>query len=287
MRCLLVVNPVAGAGRAVAAAPGVAAVLRAAGWETTSACSADMEDAKRLAAEAASESRAVIVLGGDGTASQVAPMVSEHGGVLGVLPGGRGNDFVRALGWPTDPLRAVRRMVCADPLATDLGWAGEHPFLTVASVGFDSKVIEEAARLPKWLGRGVYAAAALRCLKSWRHVDFHLTLDGAPSQVSGWTVAASNGGVYGGGMRIAPDAGLDDGLLDVVTLSKSSRAHMLLGMPKVFFGAHLSDPIFSLQRAQQLQIRSEAPLVLYAAGEPAGELPARIWVQAGAVRVLR
>lgn len=287
MRCLLVVNPAAGGGRALAAAQGVAAVLRSAGWPATSACSADIDDARRLAKEAVAQGRAVIVLGGDGTASQLAAEVAAGGGVMGVLPGGRGNDFVRAIGWPTDPLRAARRMIASQARPTDLGWAGGHPFLTVASVGFDSKVIEVASKLPGAVGPAVYAIGALGAIASWRHVRFRLLADGAETEMVGWTVAACNGGVYGGGMRIAPAASLEDGALDLVTLSASSKAHLLLGMPKVFFGRHLADPIFSLRRVRSLRIEADSPLVLYAAGEPAGPLPAEVSVSHAALRVLR
>lgn len=282
----LLVNPVAGAGRARAALPGVSAALDAAGWAVAVVTTEGIAHAVEAAAAAVRQGRWVVTLGGDGLAGRVAGAVAGAGGVLGVLPGGRGNDFTRVLGLPRDPVAAARALATATVRAVDLGEVAGTAFLGIASVGFDSVVQRMTATTRLRLGQGVYAYAALRALASWRHLDFDLILDGAPRHLHGWTVAVANSGVYGGGMRLAPGASLDDGELDVVELGATSRMRFLATFPSVFRGTHVSSPAVRITRARAVRISAPAGLVVYADGDPAGTLPVDVLVRPAALRVL-
>ena len=135
----------------------------------------------------------------------------------------------------------------------------------------------------------MYAYGALRALLFWRPARFQIELDppGELHNFSGYTVGACNSKTYGGGMRAAPDALLDDGLLDVVVLESVSKLSFLTKiLPKVFSGAHVREPSVKVFRAREIAISADRPFTMYADGDPIGELPLRVRTISGAVRVL-
>src|SRR4029077_15811084 len=150
------------------------------------------------------------------------------------------------------------------------------------------------------LGNLVYAYGALRALASWRPARFEIELDGGGAgdeaggsasagqrlSFSGYTIAAANSGVYGGGMRLAPDARLDDGLLDIVAIEQVSKLRFLAHLPRVFKGTHVRLPTVKVFQAAEVRISADRPFTLYADGDPIAQLPARIRALPGAVRVL-
>ena len=289
-RLVLVVNPTAGGGRAGRLLPGVQAALTAAGHDLVTRRTRSLEHAEELTADGVAQGRVVVALGGDGLVGRVAGGVAAAGGVLGVLPGGRGNDFARAAGLGQDPRRACAVLEHGRERRVDLGAAssatGTTVFLGIASVGFDSEVQERAltTRLP--LGRLVYLYGALATVAGWRPATFTAQVDGAPVQVRGWTFAVANSGVYGGGMRLAPDAAVDDGRLDVVTVSATSRLRFLRSLPRVFAGTHVRQPSVTVRPALRVDLDADRPFRVFADGDPVAVLPCTITVRPGALRVL-
>jgi YegS/Rv2252/BmrU family lipid kinase len=270
----LIVNPSAGGGRAAQRLPAVEAELRALGIDFDRAQTTALPHAEELGRAAADAGRAVFTLGGDGLVGAVAGGLVGSDAPLGVLPGGRGNDFARVLKIPKDPAEAVRALATAPVRKLDLGEVGGRPFIGVASCGFDSE-----ANL-------VYLYAALRTVIAWKPARFDLVLDGEERSYTGWTVAAANSKAYGGGMYIAPDAELDDGLLDVVVSEHTSRLTFLRGLPKVFKGTHLSEPTVHVLRCRELRVSADRPFVMYADGDPIGDLPCTVTLRPGALTVL-
>ncbi|MHB8340181.1 MAG: diacylglycerol/lipid kinase family protein [Mycobacteriales bacterium] len=283
---LLIVNPSAGAGRAARALPRVEAALRLAGHDLGVERTRDLAHAGELAATAVTDGRVAVAFGGDGLVGRVAGAVVAAGGVLGVLPGGRGNDFARVLGIPRDPVAACAVLTGGGVRSVDLAEVDGRAFLGIASLGFDSDVqtLANAVRVP--LGQLVYLYAALRTLVSWRHAGFEVVCDGRLHRVRGFSVAVANSGVYGGGMRLAPDASLQDGLLDIVITGKASKLHFLRVLPRVFAGTHIHDASVTTDRAAVVEVRSDRPFSIYADGDPIGEAPATISVRSRALRVV-
>jgi len=158
--------------------------------------------------------------------------------------------------------------------------------LGIASAGLDSDVqdIANATRLP--LGRLVYAYATLRALAVWRPAAWHVTVDGTAHDFRGYSVAVANSGVFGGGMRLVPQAALDDGLLDVVLTRERSRAGLLVNLPRVFRGTHVGDPALVFLRGREIAFAADRPFVAYADGEPVASLPVTVRVAHRALRVL-
>ncbi len=293
----LIVNPAAGGGKAGRLAPAVEQQLRAHGLTVSRADTRDLDHARELAREAADRGETIAALSGDGMVGALADTLREvPGAVLGVLPGGRGNDLARVLGIPEDALAACATIADGIPRPTDLGLVSDassgergRAFVGIASVGFDSEANRIANEAPAWLGGMVYAYGALRALLSWRPARFEIELDppGERRSFRAYSIGAANSKAYGGGMRAAPDAMLDDGLLEVPVLESVGKLSFLMKIfPKVFSGTHVHEPSVSVFRAAEVAISADRPFTMYADGDPIGELPLRVRALPGAVTIL-
>jgi YegS/Rv2252/BmrU family lipid kinase len=297
VRVCLVVNPAAGGGKAGKLAPDAERALSAHGLSVRRVDTRDLAHAQALAVQAAQAGEIVAVLSGDGAIGAIADALrSVPDAVLGVLPGGRGNDLARVLGISQELSAACATIAEGTVRAIDLGEvrglaqerAGQA-FVGIASVGFDSDANRIANEAPSWLGGLVYAYGALRALLAWRPARFEIELDppGERHSFSAYTVGACNSKTYGGGMRAAPDALLDDGLLDVVVLENVSKLTFLTKiLPRVFSGTHVREPCVRVLRAREVLIEADRPFAMYADGDPIGELPLRVSAIAGAVNVI-
>lgn len=304
----LIVNPSAGGGKAGKVAPAVERTLRKHGLQVRRVDTRDLDHARILAEEGARAGETVVALSGDGMIGVVADVLRHvPGAVLGVLPGGRGNDLARVLGIPDDPLAACAVIAHGVARPMDVGEVGGQreitrrsddlagqaelsgqTFVGIASAGFDSDANRIANQAPAWLGGLVYAYGALRALASWRPARFEIELDppGERRVFTGYSVAAANSRAYGGGMRLAPDALLDDGLLEIVVIERVNRLRFLANLPKVFAGAHVRLPSVHVFRAAEVRISADRPFALYADGDPIGDLPVSVRAVHGAVSVL-
>jgi YegS/Rv2252/BmrU family lipid kinase len=299
----LIVNPAAGGGRAGRLAPAVEEALTGHGLEMRRVDTRHLDHARELAEQAARAGETVVALSGDGMIGAIAHVLrGVPDSLLGVLPGGRGNDLARVLRIPEDPVAACAVIAHGTPRAVDLGEVEGQAFVGIASAGFDSDANRIANEAPARLGNLVYAYGALRALASWRPARFEIEFDTDPPgdaaagsasasapqtlSFSGYTIAAANSGVYGGGMRLAPAARLDDGLLDIVVIEQVSKLRFLANLPKVFKGAHVRLPTVKVFKAAEVRISADRPFTLYADGDPIAQLPARIRALPGAVRIL-
>jgi YegS/Rv2252/BmrU family lipid kinase len=257
----------------------------------------DLTHARELGLQAAEAGETVVALSGDGMIGVLADVLqSVPGAILGVLPGGRGNDLARVLGISPDAVAACSTIAHGVVRPVDLGvvvdpgtGAAGRAFVGIASAGFDSDANRIANEAPSWLGGGVYVYGALRALLSWRPARFQIELD-PPSEhrsFMAYTVGACNSKTYGGGMRAAPDAKLDDGLLDILVCESVSKLTFLTKvLPKVFKGTHVHLPSVHVFRAAEVEISADRPFTMYADGDPIGELPLRVRALPGAVSML-
>jgi YegS/Rv2252/BmrU family lipid kinase len=293
----LIVNPSAGGGKAGRLAPQVERALASHGLGVRRADTTDLDHARVLGLEAARAGETVVALSGDGMLGALADTLrAVPDAVLGVLPGGRGNDLARVLGIPEDAVEACSVIAEGVVRPVDLGEAagldGAHAsaFVGIASVGFDSDANRIANEAPGWLGGLVYTYGALRALLSWRPARFTVQLDppdGERHEVTGYTVGVANSKAYGGGMLAAPDALLDDGLLEVLTVGHTSRVRFLTELlPNVFRGTHVKLPFVNVYRAAGVEISADRPFTAYADGDPIGELPLRLRALPAAVNMI-
>jgi YegS/Rv2252/BmrU family lipid kinase len=282
----LIVNPSSGGGRAMRALPSVRAALGRHGLEHHVELTLDLAHARDLARAAISSAEMPVAYGGDGLVAAVADAVRDADAVIGVLPGGRGNDFARCLGLPLDPVEATAVLSEGVPRAIDMGAAGDHSFLGIATCGFDSEAnrIANSARLIR--GRFVYTYGGLRALAGWKPASFKLRVDGVEHALFGYTVAVANAGMQGGGMRLAPEALLDDGAFDVVMIAHLSKTRFLRLLPTVFSGSHVEQHEVTILRGSSIELSADRPFTIYADGDPLAVLPATLRVLPAAVRVM-
>ena len=235
---------------------------------------------------AAAKGQTVIVMSGDGLIGQVGGELADTAATLGVIPGGRGNDFARALGIPTDVEEAAACIAAGVTHQIDVGEANGVRFLCIASCGFDSEANRIANEARRVKGQMVYAYAALRALAAWKPATFTLTIDGEEIVWTGYSVAGANTSSYGGGMLAVPSAVPDDGILEVSASGNVSKLRFLRGLRQVFKGEHLETMGVGVWQASEVRIEADRPFSIYADGDPITELPATIRVLPGALRVL-
>ena len=211
--------------------------------------------------------------------------VSAAGGVLGIVPAGRGNDFARQLGLAKDPDAVATTLLHSEPRHVDaIDVAGR---LVVGSVyaGVDSRaseIVDAAHRLP---GPLQYPYAAVRAIATFAPRRFRIVVDGAEHSWSGFTVVVANSGYYGAGMHVAPDAALDNGLLDIVFVAAASRLRLIRSMPKLYAGTHTGLDEVRLPRGREVSIEVD-DVVVYGDGERIAPAPVTARVVPHALTVL-
>ena len=282
-----IVNPAAGRGRTRKLLPDLEARARAAGAELH--VSPEPGAPTKLALAAAEAGHDLVACGGDGLVTEVAGVAADTGRRLAVVPTGAGNDFARGLGYdPKHPLDAFGALEHGHDRVVDLGRVNGRWYTCVTASGFDAEANRWANTVHRLSGTALYVAAVLRTLAVYKPHPFRLTVDGDAHEIKAWLVAVGNGPAYGGGMKIAPAASLDDGLLDVTVVGEMNRLQMLVNFPKVFKGTHTSHPKVSTFRAARVELESldaSVPMDVYADGERVGPLPASMEAVRGALTV--
>lgn len=285
MQVLLVVNPQAGRRRGQAAADSAAQVFREAGWRVTMRTTECAGDAERVAREAAGEGfDAIFGCGGDGTLSQVLTGLLDSGVPGGVVPAGTGNDLCRCVGLSGEPAEAARQLLGGTPAHVDLLNVddGRRWAINIVGVGFDARVAARTNRRRRLTG-GLLAYLSAVAGELMRHRPTHvrMSVDGERWEGPALLVAAANGRSYGAGMMIAPEARVDDGLMDVVLVRHMGRARFVRSFPHVMRGTHLALPEVTAWQARELRIEMAEPSPLLVDGDLQGETPATIRVARG------
>ena len=254
----------------------------------------------------------ILLFGGDGTVHHYLGQLVKLGLPVLVVPAGSGNDFACSMG-----LRRVRDSITAwrnfcdgtgNTRDIDLGVistrenTGGAPararyFCSVAGVGLDGEVARRANRLPRWLrGHGGYLLSLAPTIFTFAPLSMKIltSVDGG-NENSGWTTrhdqptllaAFANTASYGGGMRIAPRAKMDDGLLDVCIIGSVARFRLLRLVPTVYTGRHLSLPEVEYLNAARVRVETEYPLEVYADGEFICRTPIDVAVESAALKVV-
>jgi YegS/Rv2252/BmrU family lipid kinase len=283
----LIVNPSSGSGRGAEILPTVERELDERHLVFRTVIARSLEHGVEEALAAAEADEIPVVLSGDGLVGGVGGALARSGAPLGIIPGGRGNDLARVLGIPSDPAGSVEVLASGHRREIDVGEVNGKRFLCIASTGFDSDANGRANRTRLIRGNLVYAYAALRTLAGWRPATFTVVLDGEERiQHTGYSVAVANSKAYGGGMFMAPDAELDDGLFDIVLTGPVGKFKFLSNLPKVFRGTHVHEDEVTVRRASRVEVRASRPFDVYADGESLTELPAQLRVLPRALPVI-
>jgi diacylglycerol kinase (ATP) len=290
-RYRFLVNRVAGSGKAPELVERVARTMRAAGATVQVDTSLSAEHSRGAVAEAIAAGEVVVAAGGDGMLASVAGSVVDGGGTLGIVPGGRGNDFARMLGLPDEPDAIARTLLAGNASPVDVicvqTETGErHVVLGSMYSGVDSlasEIVDASRRLPS---AAQYPYAAVRSLLTYKPGGFTVTVDGETTEHDAYTVVVANSAYYGKGMKIAPAADVRDGFLDVVVLPAGSRLAMVRRLNKVYDGSHVDLDGVVVHRGRSVTVAADREVVAYGDGERLGPLPRTASVLPGALKVL-
>lgn len=283
----LITDPCSGRGRSTGARDVVVNRLRSLGLRVRSLEGRDRSAATDLARAAVADGvDALVVCGGDGMVNVGLQAVAATGTPLGIVPTGNGNDTARALGIPRDdPLAAADVVARGSIRIVDLAVTGGRYYSTVLAAGFDALVNERADRMRGLRGQARYRLAALAELRTLAPRSYTLDLDGRVVHTDAMLVAVGNGPSFGGGLRIAEGARLDDGMLDVVVIGPMRRAEVVRVYRRLLDGSHTSLPQYTHRRARRVTVAAPG-IVAYADGERFGPLPTTIEAAPGALAVL-
>jgi YegS/Rv2252/BmrU family lipid kinase len=282
----LLVNPSSAGGKTLRLLPRVEQALDARRAVFRVQRTRGLEDGAEHALRAVEAGEVPVVLSGDGLLGAVGGAMASSEAPLGILPGGRGNDFARVLGIPTEPEPAVAALFSGHSRRVDVGEANGRRFLGIASVGFDSEANRLANETHFLRGNLVYAYAALRTLLGWKPARFTIRVDDERTRLTGYSIAVANNKAFGGGMYVAPDAELDDGEFDIVAIGAVGKLRYVGNLPKVFKGTHVEMDEVRVFRAPHLELSASKPFPVYADGEHLTDLPASLRVLPRALTVL-
>ena len=309
---LVVVNPTSADGATRDNWPKMASDLRTHFGAFSVEFTEGVGDGRTLAAEAAKQgTKLIIACGGDGTISEVADGIieSKAEAELGILPSGTGGDFRRSLKISANLATAARTLrdgrtrlidVGRVTFVNDLGERETRFFVNVASFGMSTAVLERqrSGDATKWLpslgslkigSKLSYAAATLHATLQSSPTEVYVQLDEQPERrlrIAEFAVA--NARYYGGAMKIAPNAKLDDGYFDVITIGDASAFRILANSPRLYFGAHLSMNEVTHALAKQVvarPVRKDDVLRVELDGEVVGRLPVTFQILPRALRV--
>jgi len=229
----------------------------------------------------------IILCGGDGTVHEALPAIAQSNLPICLIPCGRGNDFARNIG-----LSMNLRKNCTLPFDPtfrkfDLPTINTIPFASIACIGLDAEVNKLARDGEGYFGGKLgYIVCVLKALKKFRPFEVEITIDGQLWRDRVMMVTIANGPYYGGGMKIAPDAKMDDGVLNICIVKEMSKWELLREFPKVFKGTHISNPNFVMKTGQRVKIQSDEHKEIFADGEYAGNLPAECTVGNQTIQIM-
>ncbi|PWR11193.1 diacylglycerol kinase [Micromonospora acroterricola] len=264
----------------------VAHRLRAAGARMRVEYTQTAEEAHRCATAAVYGGEVVVAAGGDGTIRLLAGAVADTGGLLGVIPAGRGNDFARQLGLPHSPDAVAHLLLHGRPRHLDVLRVAGRTIVGSVYVGVDAVANELAnrSRLPAPL---VYPTAGLRALLRWPRTRYTITVDGQAEQRQAFTVVIANCGYYGGGLHVAPEAQPDDGTLDVVVIGHAPKVLFPVALRQMRTGRHVRRGHVSAYRGASVTVGADRPMTVYGDGDPVGRTDeVHVEVRPQALRVI-
>ncbi len=284
-----VVNPAAGDGKAGLIWPGVEAFLKQSGQSYRSYFTRRAGDASRLAARAVFEgAELVVAVGGDGTLREILNGLNLDKSILGVIPAGTGNGFVRSLDLPLKWKNALQGLSEWEPRRIDIGRANDILFLNSAGIGLDGAVAEAAANKYKCLkGYLAFAAALVDQAANFSRFHCHIECNGLRFD-EGQTLVAlvANGRYYGGKLCIAPQASIDDGFLDLCLIRKRSIPELLILGARVAVRRHLSSKAFLKMQGHTFTLETSRRLPLQIDGDVTEATCVEVEIMPSALRVL-
>jgi diacylglycerol kinase (ATP) len=283
---ILAINPTSGRGRAQRQAKLAGEYFRSRDIDVREIEGTSLQDFRKklLICLDSEEVSGVIALGGDGFIHEIIQHLVSRDIPLGVIPCGTGNDFARSIGVFDLPFsRQLELIEKHDATHIDLGRVQDQWFAAILSSGFDALVNDRANSMRWPRGRMRYNIAMIEKLIALRPHSYRIRVDESYLEVQATLVTVANGSSYGGGMKVCPDASINDGLFDVMVLGRVSRIELLKVFPKVYRGGHVGHPAVTFYRCNEIEIDGSGSS--FADGEPIAQLPLRAQCVSAALKV--
>jgi diacylglycerol kinase (ATP) len=288
IRAKVIINPAAGAHSTHRKWPGIRSLLKNAGLTFDYQFTEGRGHGIELAKAASNDGyRYLVAVGGDGTIHEVANGIMQGKNSretsLGIVSTGTGSDLSRTIGIPADYTQACSSITSPKRLIVDMGVVEyskdgqpeKRYFINSAGIGFDAETVAVTQKLPKILGGTLPYLTGLFCsFLGYRNKAVTLSIGDISQKIRVLTLVVANGKYFGGGMKIAPEAKVDDSLLDVVIIGNISKIGLLKALPQVYKGTHLTHPLVKLEKATRIRIDSARKFLVQADGEILGEGPA-------------
>jgi YegS/Rv2252/BmrU family lipid kinase len=296
----IIVNPAAGAGKTAKKWPQIMTLLKNLGLDFKH----DMTEAPGHAVELAKAAvkkgyKLIVSVGGDGTIHEIVNGLYEAGGAaevaVGIVNTGTGADYIRTLGVPRRYKDACKCLLSPGRRTVDLGVVeytkGGHRkkrlFVNFAGIGFDAEVVRATTEKFKALGdMPSYLMGLFSTLMSYENRDVSIRIDGELGERRICTVMLNNGRYAGGGMMPAPNADPGDGFFDLVIIDDITKPDLIMSIPRIYRGTHLTHPKVTLMRVREVEIIPALTSAVQADGELLGEAPARFTVLPAALQVI-
>ena len=296
----VIVNPVAGANSTRRKWPHISRLLKYVGLSFDYQYTEGVGHAIELAKTAAADGyRYVVAVGGDGTVNEIANGILHSNDAssmaLGVISTGTGSDFARSIGIPRHYVSACSALTSSRRVLIDVGVVEYKSkgqslrrfFVNAAGIGFDAAAVETTERLPKYLGGTIpYLVGLLRTLFGYQNKSVVLRIGDKVEAARILSVVVANGSYFGGGMHVAPEASLNDNLLDVVVIGDVGKFELLKALPMVYKGTHGTHPKVSMEKAANITVESSERVLVHADGELLGEGPASFWLMPAALSIV-
>ena len=270
MHVSFIANPTDGRGRTRAL---VEAYARALPGRSDLLWTQGPSHARDLAREAVARSDAVCVVGGDGTVSEVVNGLMPQPVPMVVVPTGSGNDFASLVDCPRSPDDLARILDDGVGVRLDVIDCGDRYCANSVGIGFEAMVTYHSLTIRRLRGLPLYLLAVFKALASYESIRYTITIDaGAPLSGEFLRVSAGNGVRAGGGFYLNPGARPDDGLIDLCTVRRMSRARMLTILPAAIRGAHVGRRGIDVHRGATMTIAAERPFPMHIDGEYLGRV---------------
>jgi len=283
----VIVNPVAGANATYRKWPKISSLLHHIGLPFEFQYTEGVGHAIELAREATSSGcQFLVAVGGDGTVHEVANGIllakDLNEATIGIISTGTGGDFIRSAGIDRDYIKACSSLTGTRRRLIDVGVVEYYKdgqshrrfFINSSGVGFDAAVAETSNRLPKFLGGTIpYIIGLLKSLAGYKNKPVTISMGDKIESKRILSVVVANGRYFGGGMRVAPLADIDDGLLDVITIGDMGKLELLKAFPTIYKGTHIHHPKVESAKTTRVRIESTEKFLVHADGEFLGEGP--------------
>jgi len=211
----------------------------------------------------------IVAMGGDGTVNEVANGLVDTDATLSVIPAGTGNDFIRMLGIPANPFQALHLLTESTARSIDLGQIDDDRcFINGLGIGIDAQVARDVLKMERLRGAPAYLSSAVRQIFRFPAFPITLTTQEEHLDLVCLSVGIANGIYAGGGFKLAPEASITDGMVDISAVGDYHKVERLFRLPKVRSGKHTQWKNVTYRQTTQVQVSSSRKLIAHVDGEP-------------------